>query len=81
MKTLNQAIKEATRKANKVHGFVIDNRALCILFVKVESDYSDEYITKAEIRYKLSAETKAQRALEDEERTKEISKGLSFLNF
>ena len=81
MKTLNQAIKEATRKANKVHGFVIDNRALCILFVKVESNYSDEYITKAKIRYKLSAETKAQRALEDEERAKEISKGLSFLNF
>ena len=81
MKTLNQAIKEATRKANKVHGFVIDNRALCILFVKVESNYSDEYITKAAIRYKLS---KAERALEDEKRekrAKEISKGLSFLNF
>ena len=81
MKTLNRAIKEAIKKANKVHGFVIDNRALCILFVKVESDYSDEYITKAKIRYKLSAETKAQRALEDEERAKEISKGLRFLNF
>ena len=88
MKTLNQAIKEATRKANKVHGFVIDNRELCILFVKVESnysdEYSDEYITKAEIRYKLSADEKAERALEDEKRekrAKEISKGLSFLNF
>ena len=74
MKTLNQAIKEATRKANKVHGFVIDNRALCILFVKVESNYSDEYITKAEIRYKLSS---AEKALEDEKKAKEIS----FLNF
>ena len=74
MRTLNRAIKVAIRKANEVHGFVIDNRALCILFVKVESDYSDEYITKAKIRYKLSAD---ERALEDEKRAKEIS----FLNF
>ena len=84
MKTLKKAIKEAIKKANEVHGFVIDNRALCILFVKVESNYSDEYITKAEIRYKLSADEKAERALEDEKRekrAKEISKGLSFLNF
>ena len=84
MKTLNRAIKEAIKKANEIHGFVIDNRALCILFVKVESNYSDEYITKAEIRYKLSADEKAERALEDEKRekrAKEISKGLSFLNF
>lgn len=84
MKTLNQAVKEAIKKAKKIHGFVIDNRALCILCVKVESDYSDEYITKAEIRYKLSAAEKAERALEDEKRekrAKEISKGLSFLNF
>ena len=84
MKTLNRAIKEAIKKANKVHGFVIDNRVLCILFVKVESNYSDEYITKAEIKYKLSEEEKAERALEDEKRekrAKEISKGLSFLNF
>ena len=84
MKTLNQAIKEATRKANKVHGFVIDNRELCILFVKVESNYSDEYITKAKIKYKLSADKKEERALEDEKRekrAKEISNGLSFLNF
>ena len=84
MKTLKKAIKEAIKKANEIHGFVIDNRALCILFVKVESDYSDEYITKAEIRYKLSADEKAERALEDEKRekkAKEISKGLSFLNF
>ena len=81
MKTLNQAIKEAIKKANKIHGFVIDNRALCILSIKVEIDYSDEYITKKEIRYKLSADEKAERALEDEKREKEISKGLSFLNF
>ena len=84
MKTLNQAIKEAIKKANEIHGFVIDNRALCILFIKVESDYSDEYITQKEIRYKLSADEKAERALEDEKRekgAKEISKGLSFLNF
>ena len=81
MKTLNREIKEAIKKANKVHGFVIDNRVLCILFVKVESNYSDEYITKAEIKYKLSEEEKAERALEDERKTKEISKGLSFLNF
>ena len=75
MKTLNRAIKEAIKKAKKIHGFVIDNRALCILYVKVESNYSDEYITKAEIRYKLSAAD--ERALEDEKRAKEIS----FLNF
>ena len=81
MKTLNQAIKEAIKKANKIHGFVIDNRALCILFVKVESDYSDEYITHKKIRYKLSADEKAERALEDEKKAKEISKGLNFLNF
>ena len=84
MKTLKKAIKEAIKKANEIHGFVIDNRALCILFIKVESNYSDEYITKEEIRYKLSADEKAERALEDEKRekrAKEISKGLSFLNF
>ena len=84
MKTLKKAIKEAIKKANEIHGFVIDNRALCILFVKVEIDYSDEYITKKIIRYKLSADEKAERALEDEKRekkAKEISKGLSFLNF
>lgn len=84
MKTLNQAIKKAVEKAVEIHGFVIDNRALCILFVKVESKYRDEYITKKEIRYKLSADEKAERALEDEKRekrAKEISKGLSFLNF
>ena len=81
MKTLNQATKQAIKKANEIHGFVIDNRVLSILFVKVESNYSDEYITKAAIRYKLS---KAERALEDEKRekrAKEISKGLNFLNF
>ena len=60
MKTLKKAIKEAIKKANEIHGFVIDNRTLCILFVKVESNYSDEYITKAEIRYKLSADEKAE---------------------
>ena len=49
MKTLNQAINQAIKEANKIGGFVIDNRALCILFVKVEGDYSDEYITKAEM--------------------------------
>ena len=81
MKTLKQANKAAIKKAKELHGFVIDNRALCILFVKVESNYSDEYITKAEIRYKLSAEEKAERALEDEKKAKSISKGLSFLNF
>ena len=84
MKTLKKAMKQAIKKAKEIHGFVIDNRALCILFVKVESKYSDEYITKAEIRYKLSADEKAERALEDEKRekrAKEISKGLSFLNF
>ena len=84
MKTLKQANKAAIKKAKELHGFVIDNRALCILFVKVESNYSDEYITKEEIRYKLSADEKAERALEDEKRekrAKEISKGLSFLNF
>ena len=81
METLKRAIKKAIKKAKEIHGFVIDNRALCILFVKVESNYSDEYITKAEIRYKLSAEEKAERALEDEKKAKEISKGLNFLNF
>ena len=84
MTALNQAIKEAIKKANNIHGFVIDNRALWILSIKVESNYSDEYITKEEIRYKLSADEKAERALEDEKRekgAKEISKGLSFLNF
>ena len=84
MKTLNQAIKEANKEAIKTNGFVIDNRVLCILLVKVESNYSDEYITKAEIRYKLSADEKAERALEDEKRekkAKKITRGLSFLNF
>ena len=81
MKTLNRAIKEAKEEAIKIHGFVIDNRALCILFVKVESNYNDEYITKKAIRYKLSEDEKAERALEDEKKEKEISKGLSFLNF
>ena len=81
MKTLKKALKKATQKAIEIHGFVIDNRALCILYVKVESNYSDEYITKAEIRYKLSADEKAERELEDEKKAKEISKGLSFLNF
>ena len=84
MKTLKKAIKEATKKAKEIHGFVIDNRQLCILSVKVESDYSDEYITHKKIRYKLSADEKAERALEDEKRekkAKEISKGLNFLNF
>ena len=84
MKTLKEANKEAIKKANKVHGFVIDNRVLCILLVKVEKDYSDEYITKAEIRYKLSTDEKAERALEDEKRekrAKKITRGLSFLNF
>ena len=78
MKTLKKALKKATQKAIEIHGFVIDNRALCILYVKVESNYSDEYITKAEIRYKLSADEKAERALEDEKKAKEISKGLNF---
>ena len=84
MKTLKKAIKEAIKKANEIHGVVIDNRALCILFVKVESNYGDEYITRKEVRYKLSADEKAERALEDEKRekrAKEISKGLNFLNF
>ena len=84
MRTRSQAIKKAIKKANEIHGFVIENRALCILFVKVESNYSDEYITKEEIRYKLSADEKAERALEDEKREKrekEISSGLNFLNF
>ena len=81
VKTLKRALKEAIKKANKVHGFVIDNRALCILSVKVESNYRDEYITKASIRYKLSADEKRERELEDEKKAKEISKGLSFLNF
>lgn len=75
MRTFKKALKEAIRKANEIHGVVIDNRALCILFVKVESNYSDEYITKKEIRYKLSEDEKKA------ERAKEISKGLSFLNF
>ena len=78
MKTLKEAIKEANQQAIKTNGFVIDNRVLNTLFVKVESNYSDEYITKAEIRYKLSEEEKAERALEDERKTKEISKGLNF---
>ena len=69
MKTLKKAIKEAIKKAKEIHGVVIDNRALCILFVKVEIDY--KYITKKEIRYKLS--------LEDEKREKKA--GLNFLNF
>ena len=60
MRTFKKAIKKAIKKANEIHGFVIDNRALCILLVKVEKDYSDEYITKAEIRYKLSADEKAE---------------------
>ena len=80
MRTFKKALKEAIRKANEIHGFVIDNRALCILFVKVESN-SDEYITRREIRYKLSEDEKAIRAIEDEKKEKEISKGLSFLNF
>ena len=79
MKTLNQAIKEAIKKANKIHGFVIDNRALCILYVKVKSNYSDEYITKAEIRYELSADEKVERVLEDEKKEKRYSKFLNFL--
>ena len=58
MKTLKEAIKEANQQANKINGFVIDNRVLNTIFVKVESNYSDEYITKAEIRYKLSEEEK-----------------------
>ena len=58
MKTLKEANKEAKQQANKINGFVIDNRVLNTLFVKVESNYSDEYITKAEIKYKLSAEEK-----------------------
>ena len=84
MKTLNQAIKEAERKAKEIHGFVIDCRALCVLYVKKERKNSDEYITLKKIRYKLSAAEKAIRAMEDEKkakRAKEISKGLSFLNF
>ena len=84
MKTLKQAMKQAIKKANEIHGFVIDNKAMNILLVKVESRYSDEYITKAEIRYKLSADEKAARALEDEKKerkAKKITKGLSFLNF
>lgn len=84
MRTFKKALKEAIRKAKEIHGFVIENRELCILFVKVESNYSDEYITKKIIRYKLSEDEKAERALEDEKRerrAKEISKGLSFLNF
>ena len=81
MRTFKKALKEAIKKANEIHGFVIDNAALSILFVKVESNYSDEYITKKAIRYKLSSAEKAERALEDEKKEKEISKGLSFLNF
>ena len=81
MKTLNQAIKEAIKKAKELHGFVIDNRALSVLFIKVESKDSDEYITKARIKYKLSADEKEIRTMEDEKKAKEISKGLSFLNF
>ena len=84
MKTLKKALREAERKAKEIHGFVIDNRVLCVLFVKTESTHSDEYITQKEIRYKLSEEEKKERASEDEKRekrAKEISKGLSFLNF
>ena len=81
MKTLKKAEKEAERKAKEIHGFVIDNRVLCVLFVKTESTHSDEYITQKEIRYKLSEEEKKERASEDEKKEKEISKGLSFLNF
>ena len=84
MKTLKEAYEEANKEAIKTNGFVIDNRVLNTLFVKVESNYSDEYITKAEIRYKLSEEEKAIRAMEDEKRekrAKKITRGLSFLNF
>jgi hypothetical protein len=81
MKTLKEALKKANEEALKVGGFVIDNRALCMLSVKVESEYSDAYVTKAEIRYKLSEDEKAERALEDEKKTKEITKGLSSLGF
>jgi hypothetical protein len=81
MKTLKEALKKANEEALKVGGFVIDNRALCMLSVKVESAHSDEYITKARVRYKLSAEEKKKRELEDEKKTKEISKGLSSLGF
>ena len=81
MKTLNQASREAIKKAKKVHGFVIDNRALCTLLVKVESEYGDEYITKAAIRYKLSEAEKAADNEKREKRAKEISKGFNFLNF
>ena len=49
MRTFKKANKLAIKKANEIHGFVVDNRALCILLVKVEKDYSDEYITKASI--------------------------------
>ena len=72
MKTLKKAIKKAEKKAYETHGFVIDNKAMNILLVKVESRYSDEYITKKIIRYRLSAEEKAER----EKRAKE--KGLNF---
>ena len=84
MKTLKEALKEAEKEAEKINGFVIDNRALSILFIKVQSQYSDEYIKGGEIRYKLSADEKAARALEDEKKerkAKKITKGLSFLNF
>ena len=78
MRTFKKAIKKAIKKANEIHGFVVDNRALCILLVKVEKDYSDEYITKAEIRYKLSEEEKEIRAMEDEKREKKIQKQVPF---
>ena len=81
MRTFKKALKEAIKKANEIHGFVIDNAALSILFVKVESNYSDEYITKKQFRYKLSEDEKAERDEKREKRAKEISKGLSFLNF
>ena len=75
MKTFDKALKEAIKKANETHGFVIDNKAMNILLVKVESRYSDEYITKKIIRYRLSAEEKAERE-KREKRAKE--KGLNF---
>ena len=74
MKTLKKAIKEAERKANETHGFVIDNKAMNILLVKVERRYN-EYITKKIIGYRLSAEEKAERE-KREKRAKE--KGLNF---
>ena len=84
MKTLKEAIKAAKKEAEKINGFIIDNRALSMILIKVESKYSDEYILKDKIRYKLSAEEKAERDFEDEKRekkAKEISSSLNFLNF